>query len=197
MYRQFGDPLAPHLNEIRRALANKKYEVNDVGDILVPSMKASIGGYFDHDVNGLDRRFDKNLWTTEGRNHTLDVVVGATSKLSTWYLAPFNGNVTVVDTWTAANFTANSTEFTAYDETARVVWTPASAASGSVNNTASRAAFTISTGGGTIRGFGFISASAKSATTGVLVAAARLASDRVLSATDVLNVGYTLTLTAT
>lgn len=196
MFRDFRDPLASHLKEIAGIMRQHKHEFDDESGIYLPGMKATIGGFFVTDVNGKDRRIDPNLWTTEGRNHSLDVVVGATSKLTTWYLAPFGGNVTVVDTWTAANFTSNSTEFTNYDEASRVEWQDAAAASGSIDNTANRAAFTISTGGGTIRGFGFLSANAKSATTGVLLAAARLASDRILVATDVLNVGYTLTLTS-
>lgn len=138
-----------------------------------------------------------NLVTTQGLNHILDVVLGSTSAISTWYLAPFAGNATPAAGWTAANFDSNSTEFTNYTEAVRQTFSPGSASGGVIGNLSSRAEITIGTPGqDTIYGVGLLSASGKEATTGVLLSAARLASARTgLLEDDVIAIGYTLTLT--
>jgi hypothetical protein len=126
----------------------------------------------------------------------LDVTLDQGSANAAFYIAPFGGNVTVAATWTAANFTANSTEFTNYDEATRVLWANDAAASNAIGNVTTAALFTIATGGGTIRGAGLISASAKSATTGKLIAAARFGTDKVMAAAEELRIKYTITGTS-
>ena len=63
------------------------------------------------------------------------------------------------------------------------------------SNFDNKAEFTVNAAG-TIRGGALISASAKSATTGKLLSAARFTNDRNVEDEDVLNVGYQISLTS-
>ncbi len=188
-----------HGGEILRSLRNHKYEQMENGDLFMPEQKLVFAGRFNHMVNGQDEQFDKNIIVTEGLNYILDAALHAATQLSTWYIGLFAGNVTPVNTWTAANVTANSTEFVTYTQAARVEFVETGAAAGSLNNTGSLAQFTMDTGGPfTLYGAFMASASAKSATTGKLLAAARFANPRTgMASPDVLSVGYTLTATST
>lgn len=189
------ESIAKYAREIRRALANYKYEKTPEGIFLCES-RATIGGHFGVSVNGAPMEWTHNLIVNEGLNYLLDVGLHNQAVLATWYIAPFAGNVTPAASWTAANFTANSTEFTNYDESARVEFNEGTVANQSVTNSANKARFTISTGGGTVYGAGLLSASAKSATSGKLFAATRFSSSRTLLATDLLDLAYTLSLTS-
>lgn len=177
---------------IRNALEKNRYELAE-GGLLLPHERLTVGGRFDLHVNGVKVAETPNIVTNEGLDTLLDVMFHGGSQITTWYVAPFSGNVTPLATWTAANVTANATEFTNYTESTRQEWTEAAVSGQSVTNTASRAAFTIGVGGGTIYGAFLISASAKSATTGKLFAATRFTSSRAVVETDVLNIGYTIT----
>jgi hypothetical protein len=192
--------LLKHRAEFRRALANHKYEVSDEG-IFFPKQQVFASGVYTHDVNGLDQRMDSNLLTIQGMNHMLDTEFNDGTKVSTWYIKLFSGNVTVLNTWTAANFTANATEITSntegYSETTAPAFVEAAAAGGSTRNSASKAAFTIATATSvTVWGAALSSSSTKGGTTGTLMSASKFSAVRTLYNTDVFNVGYTLTLTS-
>jgi hypothetical protein len=188
-------------NEIRRNLMNNAYELADDGRILVPSMGAFIGGVFTTSINGQDVRTHPNLFVTEGRNHVLSVVCKGAAQVTTWRIAPFEGNVTPDATWTAATFKDTATEFTSYDETTRREWVEGTVSGGAVSNTGDRAIFTISSGvtNKDLYGAALISASAKSATTGTLLAAGLFTSNdepspRRVNAADEFGIGYDLSL---
>jgi hypothetical protein len=134
-----------------------------------------------------------NLIPTEGINYILGAALDGTSPISTWYIAPFEGNYTPVAGVTASSFTSSATESTAYDEATRVEWVPGAVVAGSMSNSASKAVFTFNASK-TIYGIGQLSVSAKSATTGVLVSIARFASSKAVVDDDVLNVTSTIVL---
>ena len=183
--------------ELQRAVGNHRFEQNDQGGLYFPAAGLVLAGMFNIQKNDEEVEEFPNLIVDEFKNSALEQLFGGTAKIGTYYIAPYAGNVTPAASWTAANFTANSTEFTAYDESTRGVWTVGAAASGAINNSASKATFTVSTAPSqtTIWGAGLLSASAKSATTGVLVAANKAAAARDnLVAADVITLGYTLTL---
>lgn len=188
--------LMKHRAEILRSLANGHYENTDDGRVLFPRMGIHIGGTFASSVNGGAYRVEPNLIVNEALNDILNDYFKSGTPPAAWYIGLFSGDVTVAATWTAANVTSNSTEFTTYDESARQTWTAGTVASQAVNNSASPAAFTIATGGGTVRGAFLVSDSTKSGTSGVLGAATRFAQDRVLLAADVLNITYSLSATS-
>lgn len=192
--------LLKHSREFAAALRNHQYEVSDAG-IHFPKQNAIAFGRYTHDVNGLDVREDDNIVVTEGLTHMLDVVLHGTTAVATWYFGLFSANVTPVNTWMAANFTANATEITSntegYSETTRQAFVEAAAAAGSINNTASKAAFTIATATSiTVWGAGLLSSSVKGGTTGTLMSSAKFSAARTLYDTDVFNLGYTLSLTS-
>jgi hypothetical protein len=143
-----------------------------------------------------DVLIEKNLVVNEGLNYVLKAAVGETSGISSWYIALFSGDVVVSSAWTAATFVATATEWTNYDETARGTWTNSAVASQGTDSFANKASFTSSADAQTVRGAALVSASAKSATSGVLFAASRLSSDKTLATGEILDVGYGLTLTA-
>ena len=156
---------------------------------------AKVGGYFtiEHFRDGklIGKETTHNLLTNQGLNHVLDVVLHGTTPVSPWYIAIFEGNYTPTSGDTAANFTANATESTAYDEATRVEYTEAAASSQSTTNSASKATFTINATK-TIYGAALMSASAKSATTGTCLAVTRFTTSRAVIAADVLQVTYTI-----
>ncbi len=177
---------------LRNALDKGHYRPQEGGDILIPSMRLRLGGKFYVSVNNGPVSVEPNIVVNEGLDAILDIMFHGGTQITTWYVGAFTGNVTPLNTWTAANVTANSTEWTSYDEAARPEWQEGAVATQSISNLSSRAQFTANATV-TVRGAFLVSSSTKSGTTGKLFAAARFAADRSLGATDILNVGYALT----
>lgn len=178
-----------------RLFRNHRWERDDDGDILIGH--ARIGGVFECEApDGLGAIRTRNLLTTEGCNYLLSVGIANGTQYSTFYVAPFSGNVAVADTLTAANFASTQTELTTqYSESTRVAFVESTPASKSTNNTASPAVVTAATDSVSIWGAGLLSSSTKGGTTGVLLSAAKYASVRTLALTgDTLGIKYTLTL---
>lgn len=166
------------------------------GGILLPDNQLRVGGIFlgqlVRDGVVIDEWEDHNLVVNEGLNALLDIMFHGTTQVATWYLAPFEGNYTPVATVTAATITAASTECTAYNEAARVEFVEAAAASQVTTNSASKATFTFNATK-TIYGAFLASASAKSATTGTLFAAARFSASKAVVSGDQLLLTYSFT----
>lgn len=141
----------------------------------------------------LHRELASNIIPTEGLNHILSVVVAGGTQVTTWYVAPFEGNYTPVLGLTAATFTAAATECTAYDESTRVAYVEATPSGGVISNSASKAVFTMNASK-TLYGGALLSASAKSSTSGTCLAAARFSSSRAVVDDDEVAIKYTLTL---
>jgi len=181
--------------ELSRALANNDFEQSKNG-IVFPKSKLALGGVFTMAVNGQDEQSFNNTIVNQFRTSALEQLFGATAKIGTYYIAPYAGNVTPAASWTAANFTSSATEFTNYDEAARQEWDVGAVSAFGISNVASRATFTI--GGAaqtTIWGAALLSSSAKSATSGVLVAAARASAAREnLVDGDEITLSYTIVL---
>lgn len=180
-----------------RSLRNHHFEEMPDGRLMLTKDRAIIGGVFVHSLNGGPDAFDPNTVVTEGRNHVLDVVLRAQPQNANWYMSLFTGNVTPQATWTAANYASNATELTAYTESTRPAYTLNNpAASGTINNYADKAGFTIN-GSATIYGGALLSSNVKSGTAGKLLAAARFNASRAVEEEDVLQVGYQITLNST
>jgi hypothetical protein len=182
-------------SNVRGALRAGEYEQTEEG-IYLPTEKAMLGGYFVVSKRGEAPEISRNLVTNQGMNYVLEAAIGDTSGIASWYIALFSGDVSVAAGWTAANFTATATEWTNYDESTRQAWTSATVASQGTDSFSNKASFTSSGDTQTVRGAALISASAKSATSGILLAASRLTSDKTLDTGEILDVGYGLQLTA-
>lgn len=172
------------------------YTTSD-GGVLVPTIAPfQLGGVFtvEHMRDGelIDTWQAPNIVTNEGLNHTLNVLLNGGTQVGTWYIGLFEGNYTPVSTVTAATITAASTECIAYDETVRQTYVEAVATAQVTTNTASKATFTMNATK-TIYGAFLVSASAKSATSGTLLAAAPFSASKAVVATDQLLVTYAIT----
>lgn len=193
--------LYKHRLEFARALDRHQYEVTDKG-IYFPKQKVVVAGIMDHWLNGTDHQVDPNIVPTEGLNYLLQAGVNNSGGLGSWYIAPYSANVAPGATLTAANFTSTQTEWTEYNESTRQQWVvPGSPTGGSFDNSASLAVFT---GANTIAtydsvyGAAILSASAKSATSGKILACVAFTSGaRQVHATDLLSIQYTLAATST
>ena len=190
------------LRELRKAIASNRYDVTPDG-LWLPGAKSLIqaGGIFETNLNDSGWVIDPNLLPTQGRNALLDIALGSVSKETNWYFAPFATATAPTNSLTAANFAATQTEFTNYDEAARVLWTPGAAANGVISNSATPVSITIGALTGTvntsIHGLALISASPKGSTNGKLAACTLFATARLgLQDDDILGLRYTITLTS-
>jgi hypothetical protein len=137
-----------------------------------------------------------NLVTTAGLNDSLDKHLKGSSYTAAWYVGLTDGTPTAAAGDTSSSH-AGWTEVVAYDEAARPALTLGSVSAGSVNNSASKAQFTVSTNSTTIGGCFTISVNTKGGTTGVLYGVGAFsAGDKVLDDDDVLNVTVTCTAAA-
>lgn len=156
-----------------------------------------IGGtfHYEHWRNGvlIDSWSESNLITNEGLDSILNVSLRAATQITAWYIGIFEANYTPVATVTAATITAASTESTAYAEATRPVFTSPLSTARSLTNTASKATFTINATK-TVYGAFLVSSSAKSGTTGVLMAASKNAVARAVVSGDILTVDYTVNI---
>lgn len=136
----------------------------------------------------------ENLVTTEGKNYLLSAGLDGGTQTTTWYVGLTDGTPTAAAGDTMASH-AGWTEVTAFDETARQAWTGGTAASGSIDNSASKASFTISTDSTTVGGAFLASVSTKSGTTGTLYAVGAFSGgDLALSAGSTLDIQATFSV---
>lgn len=181
---------------IKSALEQGKYERTEDGSILLPVEKTLIAGVMSITKRGEAPDEGANLVVNQGLDYMLAASLGLTAGISNWYIALFSGDVAVLATWTAATFDSLATEWTDYDEATRVAWGFGAVASAGADSFATKASFTSSSDAQTVRGGAILSASAKSATSGTLLAARRLSSDKQLDTGEILDVGYGLQFTA-
>jgi hypothetical protein len=90
----------------------------------------------------IDQWAQKNVNTTEGLNHMLNVAFFSATPITAWFLGLFENDYTplIGDTYAVPGFTESS----AYDEAARIAYVPAEATTKVTTNVASKATFTIS-----------------------------------------------------
>lgn len=133
----------------------------------------------------------KNTIVNEGKNLLLNVMFGATAKISTWYMglidnAGFTGN-TSTDT---ASSHAGWTEFATYSQATRPTWGAGTATSQSITN-ASPSVFDI-TATATLWGILIKTTNTKSDTAGTLWSTAQFTSSVSVQNGDQIKMTYTL-----
>lgn len=186
-----------HAKDIAKFIEAGDFETTNEGLLIHRSIIAR--GRYTHSVNGKDVQVDHNLIPTEGITYILGSALGATSKITTWYLAVFSGAVNPAASWTAANFTANASEITSttegYSNATRPAWTPGSVSAGVIGNLTSKASFSIvCTTSVNISGAALLSNNARGGTTGVLVSASRFGTVRQVYSGDSFELGYEVEL---
>ncbi len=130
-----------------------------------------------------------NLVTTVGKNSILDVYLGASTQITSWFVGLVDNSG--FSAYNAADTMASHsgwTESTAYDESTRVAATWGSAASSGTKTTSAVSAFTMSATT-VLDGCFMNSVSTKSGTTGTLYSAgAFTGGDKSLADNDVLQI---------
>jgi len=183
------------MKEVAAAIQSNNYEVMEDGKIFIPRTNVIIGGIFtvDHYREGdlLSSDSSHNIMVNEGLNHVLSVLVAGTTQIDPWYVALFEGNYTPIAGDSASDIASNSTETTAYDESVRQTYVEGTASGQSIDNSASKASFTMNATK-TIYGGFLASINTKSGTTGTLLCASRFDASKSVVATDVLDIQYTL-----
>lgn len=145
------------------------------------------------DASGLliARRRCRNLVTTVGKNHLINVEFRGSTQSTAWYVG-LKGTGSAAASDTSASH-AGWSEITAYSQSTRQALTLAAASGGSSNNSASPAVFTINASA-TIAGAFIIDNSTKGGTTGALFNAADFSAPVTLSAGTVTVNGIALSL---
>lgn len=147
-------------------------------------------------------RNGKLIWTEEfdnlvvdaGLNDSLDKHLKGSTYTATWYV----GVTTTANTFAAADTMASHagwTESSAYDEANRPTLTLGTVSGKSVDNSASKAVFTISSSV-TLQGAFVTSNNTKGGSTGILYGGGVFSQARALVDNDVLNVTITCTAAA-
>jgi hypothetical protein len=136
-----------------------------------------------------------NLVVDVGLNDSLDKHLKGSGYTAAWYVGVVGATPTFAVGDTMGGAHAGWTEQTTYDEATRPVLTLGTVASKSVDNSASKAVFTIS-GTVTLGGAFIVTTNNKGGTTGILYGGGVFSQNRALVDNDVLNVTITCTAAA-
>jgi hypothetical protein len=138
----------------------------------------------------------KNLVTTAGKNKYLDATLKTGLTSPAWYVGLVTGPG-ASNTYAAADTMSSHSgwsENATFSNSTRPAFTPGSVASGSVDNSAAKAAFTIN-GTATVAGCFMVDNSTVSGTSGTLLGVGNFSGgDRSVQSGDTLNVTVTATI---
>lgn len=149
---------------------------------------------FDKDGNLKWREEVHNLVVSAGLNDSLDKHFKGSAYTAAWYVGLTAGSPSFAAGDTMASH-AGWTEDQNYSEATRPALTLGAVSGGSVDNSASKAGFSINATA-TIGGAFLVTVSTKGGTTGVLYGGAAFAANRSVVSGDTLNVTATLTAAA-
>ena len=144
----------------------------------------------DSEGNEKWREINKNLVTTVGLNHVLSSTLDGGTQITAWYVGlKGTGSAAAGDTMASHS---GWSEVTDYSQSVRQTLTLGTAAAGSIDNSASKASYSINATA-TVAGAFINSDSTKSGTTGTLYGVVDFASSRSVISGDTLEVTVTLT----
>jgi hypothetical protein len=138
-----------------------------------------------------------NMAVTAGLNHILGVEFGASTQITTWYAGLINNSgFSALNSADTMGSHAGWSEYTTYSESTRQQWVPGAASGGTISNS-STMNFTVNASSTSVYGIFVASDSTKSGGSGTLWATAAFTSVQSPVSGQVINVTYTVTLTAT
>ena len=187
------------MDNIRNEYFEGRFEQTEDG-IYFPRSRMLAQGVFSVNKRGEPVEYSRNLVVDEGLNYLLSAaVIGG--GIANWYIALYSGNVTVLSSWTSANFDANATEWVAYTQPGGVthpLWDKGAVSSGAADSFSAKAEFTSTADTQVVYGAALMSGATRPtpAAGGTLIAASNFPSVKNLDTDEVLDVGYGLTLTA-
>ena len=139
----------------------------------------------------------KNIVTTQGLNSLLDTAVGAVTQITAWYCGifktnyvPLAGSIASTALGAAGLFGECQDADYSTPATNRAAYPIVAASGGVITNAASPAVFTIAAASITVYGSFLASSAAKTATTGVLLAAKKFDTSRAVVTSDQLTITY-------
>lgn len=161
--------------------------------------KSKVGGVFHftqvRDGKVIDEWDSENIVVNEGLDYILGSSLLGVAQKSNWYLGVFDGVYTPVSGDNGGNIASNSGESSAYAEApTRQTWA-GDAVSGQSTTNSVQAVISINATV-TMQGAFLISTNVIDDTAGLLYAASKFASPRVLASGDILQVGYTVSATS-
>jgi hypothetical protein len=139
---------------------------------------------------------NKNLCTDEGLNAILNIMFHMATQITTWYVALFDTDTTILSSHTYA--VPGYTESSDYDEATRPEFVEAASTAKSLTNSANKASFTMSAtttiyGAALVGGGSAASTKGNTAGGGTLYCASKFTSGKAVEDGDVLKVTVTLT----
>jgi hypothetical protein len=147
---------------------------------------------FDKDGNLKWQEGFENIVVTAGLNKYLDATLKTGLTTPAWYVGLKNTTAAVAaDTMSSKGWS----EVTAYSESVRQTYTPGTISGGSVDNSGSKATFSIN-GSATIGGAFLADNSTKGGTTGTLLGAGEFSSSRSVISGDTVRVTLTCSMTS-
>lgn len=176
------------------------YEYTD-GGLVFPRESAKLVGIYTVKANGGDDEEKKNLVVKEGLIHLLNVALGNTPKPAGYFLALFSGSTAPAHNWSAANFPTVASELVSLSEgytlaTRIPVTTTNASADTHIDNYGSEVEVTFATASTiNVTGTALLTASAKGATTGVLVSASLYPAPYTFQNGNTFKTGYRLEMT--
>jgi hypothetical protein len=155
---------------------------------------------FDLYRNGrlIDHERVHNLITDQGLNSWLNIMFNGGTQITTWYIALFSTNTTILNTHTYA--APGYTEVSAkVDEAARVAFVEAASTAQSITNSANKALYTFNDsetiyGAALVGGGTDPTVKANTAGGGTLFAAAKFTASKAVANDDILATTVTITL---
>ena len=162
--------------------------------------KVKLGGVFElecRDKHGKLKWIEKapNIVTNQGLNAILDIMLHASTQITTWYCAIVETNTSPAAGLTYA--VPSYTECTTYDEATRPAYVEAAASGQSITNSANKAVFTMNAtktlyGAALVGGGSAATTKGDTAGGGTLLCYALFSSSRAVVAADVVNLTYTI-----
>ncbi len=145
---------------------------------------------FDKDGNLKWREVGHNLYVDEGLDYILNVIFKGGTRSDPLYVG-LTATANPDATWTMSNQGTTWNEFTGYSETTRQEFVDGAISSHRIDNSASKASFSINAAG-TIYGAFLTTDSTKGGTAGTLLCVDDFATSRSVASGDTVNVTYTV-----
>ncbi len=169
----------------------RRSKMKPIGSQLVPT------GFFDVECYGADGKLKweehiPNGITNVGKNLLLDTMFAAGSQSDPWSISLIqDGGYSALSAGDTMSSHAGWQEFTGYDETIRVEWDEAAAASQQITSSTT-SDFSINTAD-TLKGIFVVDDNTKGGTSGTLWATGLFSSDQAVINGDTLKITYTVT----
>jgi hypothetical protein len=189
-----------HYAEFARALDDGDFTETDGGILIKSGGPMARGRYFTK-IGGEIVTLGTNKVPLEGLKYFMNTGVKGGTAQTAFYMALFSAATNPLDSWTAANFTANATEIVSptegYSNATRPAWTPGDIAvsAAKVDNLAALATYNIvCTTSINISGAAILTSNVKGGTGGILISASRFDSPHTVNNGSTFELGYELEL---